>query len=127
MEEEKDHPCQPDPPKPAPSQRKTPPPKTYLNDTSKHQDQDQGQRDHNEPDPNPPPPAYTPTVLIQNQTTHSAYRPSSILPKPVVIPGYAPPRMKENQNDLRDQVLRANKNMQTAITCVVKDALILET
>ncbi|KAE8364535.1 hypothetical protein BDV27DRAFT_172297 [Aspergillus caelatus] len=58
----------------------------YLNDTSKHQDQDQDQHDHNEPDPNPPPPAYTPTVLIQNQTTHSAYRPSSILPKPVVIP-----------------------------------------
>ena len=65
----------------------------YLNDTSKHQDQDkdQDQHDHNQPDPNPPPPAYTPTVLIQNQTTHSAYRPSSILPKPVVIPRTSSP------------------------------------
>ncbi|KAE8137106.1 hypothetical protein BDV38DRAFT_283220 [Aspergillus pseudotamarii] len=87
MEEEKRPPL---PTRPSQTLKENPTPTTtttkdpYLNDTSKHQDQDQ--HDHNEPDSNPSPPAYTPTVLIQNQTTHSAYRPSSILPKPVVIP-----------------------------------------
>ncbi|KAE8355728.1 hypothetical protein BDV28DRAFT_27638 [Aspergillus coremiiformis] len=42
----------------------------------------------NKPDAHttPPPPTYTPKNLIQNQTTDNAYRPSAILPKPIVIP-----------------------------------------
>ncbi|OGM42000.1 hypothetical protein ABOM_009522 [Aspergillus bombycis] len=86
MEEEKrpnlpTRPSQPCPEENPPT--KDPP---YPNETSKHPDQEQ---DHPKEQPdtdNPLPPAYAPTALIQNQTTHAAYRPSSILPKPVVIP-----------------------------------------
>ncbi|GMG29927.1 hypothetical protein OAory_01049350 [Aspergillus oryzae] len=86
MEEEKRPPL-PTRPSQTPTEEKPPTKDPYLTDTSKHQDQEQDQeQDNEETNTNPALPAYTPTVLIQNQTSHTAYRPSSILPKPVVIP-----------------------------------------
>ncbi|KAE8379376.1 hypothetical protein BDV26DRAFT_170356 [Aspergillus bertholletiae] len=70
----------PSQPSQTPTEEKPPTKDPYLAEACK-QDQDRG---HDEP--HLPPPEYTPTVLVQNQTTHSAFRPSAILPKPVVIP-----------------------------------------
>ncbi|KAE8400572.1 hypothetical protein BDV37DRAFT_296765 [Aspergillus pseudonomiae] len=87
MEEEK-RPNLPMRPSQTPGQENPPTKAPYPNDdTSKHADQEQdGLKEQEHPDTNIPPPVYTPTTLIQNQTTHGAYRPSAILPKPVVIP-----------------------------------------
>lgn len=90
MEEEKRPPL-PTRPSQTPTEEKPPTKDPYFTDTSKHQDQEQDQeQDNEETNTNPALPAYTPTVLIQNQTSHTAYRPSSILPKPVVIPRMSP-------------------------------------
>ncbi|KAF5855359.1 hypothetical protein ETB97_009362, partial [Aspergillus alliaceus] len=56
------------------------------NTSKQHNQQDDQQQPHDSDITNDPPPPYTPQTLIQNQTTDYAYRPSTILPKPIVIP-----------------------------------------